>query len=316
MTLAADVRDYLTYLKAERGLAANTLLAYRRDLRRFADWADGRLADHLTPTLRELAGYVGFLSDDGLAPPSAARHLAALRGFYRFLKLEEKADAAAVRLVGSPKLWQRLPAVLKVADVTKLLSAPRPSDAFFLRDRAVLEVLYATGCRATEVVTLKLADLHLDAGFCRVTGKGNRQRVVPLGRPAVAALREYLAEQASGVRRPGAETAVSAAPGVAPPPTCSPLDPVFRSKSGRPLSRYWVWELVRKCCRRAGLPVAVHPHTLRHSFATHLLTGGADLRAVQELLGHASVVSTQHYTHVDASRLKAMHKRFHPRAGA
>jgi integrase/recombinase XerD len=288
--LRSDIRDYLTYLTAERGLSANTLAAYRRDLGRFADWAESVQLNHLGPSLRDLARYLGAMADAGLAPVSSARNLAALRGFYRFLKLEEKADAAAVRLVQSPKLWQRLPAVLKPADVTKLLNAPRPTDAFFVRNRAVLEVLYATGCRATEVVTLTWADVYLDAGFCRVTGKGDKQRVVPLGRPAVAALRAY-----------------RAGPG-------QPADGlVFRSKSGRPLDRQWVWELVRKCCRRVGLPDAVHPHTLRHSFATHLLTGGADLRAVQELLGHASVATTQHYTHVDASRLKALHQRFHPR---
>ncbi len=311
--LRADINDYLAYLKAERGLATNTVLAYRRDLRRFADWAEGRLADHLAPTLRELAGYLGFLADEGLAPVSAARHLAALRGFYRFLKLEEKADAAAVRLLGSPKLWRRLPTVLKPSDVTKLLSAPKPTDRFYLRDRAVLEALYATGCRATEVVTLKLIDLHLDAAFCRVTGKGNRQRVVPLGRPAVRAFREYLSSELPVSTSPGPSQSITARPDAS---GSSPGEFVFRSKSGRPLTRQWVWGLVRQCCRRVGLPTAVHPHTLRHSFATHLLTGGADLRAVQELLGHASVATTQHYTHVDASRLKALHKRFHPRAGS
>ncbi len=288
--LRSDVLAFQSYLTAERGLAANTVLAYGRDLARFADWAETvRLDNYLKPTLRDLGRYLAFLSDENLAAPSVARHLAALRMFYRFLRLEERADPAAVELLGSPKLWQRVPHVLPPAGVDKLLAAPQPGDRFFLRDRAILETLYATGCRASEMVGLKAEDVYLDAAFCKVTGKGNKQRVVPLGRPAVAALRAYLGE--------------SSDPG-----------PVFRSKSGRPLSRLMIWKLVRKYCRRAGLPDAVHPHTLRHSFATHLLSGGADLRAVQELLGHAGIQTTQHYTHVDRARLKAIHQKFHPRA--
>jgi integrase/recombinase XerD len=293
--LQSDIGAFRHYLQSERGMADNTVQAYGRDLDRFATWtALVRFEDYTKPTLNHLARYLSFLHDEKLAPPSVARHLVALKMFYRFLRLEERADAAAVDLLGSPKLWQRIPQVLSPEAVDELLRAPQPGDRFYLRDRAMLETLYATGCRASEVVGLKAADLYLDAGFCKCLGKGNKQRVVPLGRPAIAALREYLAES-----RGGAE-------GVN----------VFLSKTGRPLTRIHLWALVKKYCRRAGLPSTTSPHTLRHSFATHLLAGGADLRTVQELLGHASITTTQHYTHVDRDRLKAMHKQFHPRGQA
>lgn len=297
--LLADIHAFKNYITAERGLAANSVLAYGRDLQRYAEWvALVKLKDCYTPTLKDLARYVGFLTDLPLAAPSIARHLAAVRMFYRFLKLEEKADATAVALLGSPKLWKRIPNVLPPEAVDSLLSAPQAGDRFYLRDRALLEVLYATGCRASEVVGLRVADVYLDAAFCKCTGKGSKQRVVPLGRPAIAAIRDYLAE--------GRTQFAGSAP--AGPPH------LFASKSGRPLTRIVLWSLVKKYCLRAGLPITVSPHTLRHSFATHVLAGGADLRTVQELLGHASIQTTQHYTQVDRKRLKEMHAKFHPRA--
>jgi integrase/recombinase XerD len=304
--LAADINAFRHYLTAERGMADNTVAAYGRDLARFAGWAETvRLDNYLAPTLRDLGRYIAFMNEDGLAPPSVARHIASLRMFYRFLRLEERADPAAVELLGSPKLWQRIPQVLAPDAVDRLLAAPQPGDRFFLRDRALLEALYATGCRASEVVGLKTADVYLDAGFCKCVGKGSKQRVVPLGRPAVAALRAYLeAKSVSGQKDP---VRIS-------PATGTDTDAlVFVSRSGRPLTRVTLWKLVKKYCRRAGLPPATHPHTVRHSFATHLLAGGADLRTVQELLGHASIRTTQHYTQVDRARLKAIHKKFHPR---
>jgi integrase/recombinase XerD len=296
IALADDVTAFRHYLKAERGLAANTVLAYGRDLDRFALWAAGGLPNYLRPTVRELSHYLAYLREEGLDPASVARHLVALKMFYRFLRLEERADQSAVELLSSPTLWERIPQVLSPESVEKLLAAPQPAERFFLRDRALLETLYATGSRASEVVGLKLEDLHLDSGFCRCLGKGNKQRVVPLGRPARAALQEYLNEQ-----RPILVRAVPDSPWV------------FVSRGGRPLTREMLWILVKKYVRRAALNTKVSPHTLRHSFATHLLAGGADLRTVQELLGHANIRTTQHYTHVDRDRLKAVHRRFHPR---
>jgi integrase/recombinase XerD len=297
IALSDDVQAFRQYLQAERGMAVNTLLAYGRDLDRFAGWvAGGGLADYFAPTLRDLTHYLEFLRGEGLAQPSVARHLVALKMFYRFLRLEERANESTVELVASPTLWQRIPQVLNPEAVNKLLDAPQPSERFYLRDRAILETLYATGSRASEVVGLKTDDLYLDSGFLKCFGKGNKQRVVPLGRIAVNALRIYLEQQ-----RPGLVAAAVDAPYV------------FVSRGGRGLTREMLWVLVKKYVKRAGLNARVSPHTLRHSFATHLLTGGADLRTVQELLGHSSIQTTQQYTHVDRERLRAIHRQFHPR---
>lgn len=297
--LQSDIVAFTHYLKAERGMSDNTVQAYRRDLERYTGWvATVRLSDHLAPTLSDLARYLGFLTDENLAAPTIARHICSLRMFYRFLKLEERADPTAVDLLGSPKLWERVPHVLSPDDVDRLLAAPQAVDRLYHRDKAILETMYATGCRASEVVGLKVADVYLEAAFLKCTGKGSKQRVVPLGRPAVEALRAYLGEGRS-------QFAESVEGGSAF---------VFVNRSGRPITRVALWQIVKKYCRRAGLPPAVSPHTLRHSFATHVLAGGADLRTVQELLGHASISTTQHYTRVDRARLRAMHQKFHPRA--
>ncbi|MFN4260298.1 MAG: site-specific tyrosine recombinase XerD [Gemmataceae bacterium] len=296
--LNEDLRAFRHYLQAERGMSINTVLAYGRDLDRFAGWmAGGGMRDYTQPSLRELSHYLSFLREERLAPPSIARHLVALKMFYRFLRLEERADPAAVELLSSPTLWARIPQVLSPESIDKLLAAPEAVDRFYLRDRAILETMYATGSRASEVVGLTMPDLYLDSSFLKYTGKGNKQRVVPLGQPAVQALRAYLTDQ-----RPGLVQAT--------PDTMT----VFVSRGGRPLTREMLWVLVKKYVQRAGLNPSVSPHTLRHSFATHMLAGGADLRTVQELLGHASIQTTQLYTHVDRDRLRATHRQFHPRA--
>jgi integrase/recombinase XerD len=295
--LSDDIQAFRHYLGAERGLAENTLLAYGRDLDRFAGWvAGGGLDSYLQPSLRDLSHYLEFLRGEGLAPPSVARHLVALKMFYRFLRLEERTSESSVELLSSPALWERIPHVLSPEGVTKLLEEPRPLDRFYLRDRAILETLYATGSRASEVVGLKMEDLHLDSAFCKCFGKGGKQRLVPLGRAALEALRAYLEGQ-----RPRLVRAAPDAPWV------------FVSRGGKALTREMLWVLIRKYARRAGLTGKVSPHTLRHSFATHLLAGGADLRTVQELLGHANIRTTQQYTHVDRARLRAIHKQYHPR---
>jgi integrase/recombinase XerD len=297
VSISDDVTAFKHYVAAERGMAANTVLAYGHDLERFAVWvADGGLHDYLRPSLRELTSYIGFLREDGLAPSSIARHLVALKIFYRFLRLEERTSDSAVDLLASPALWERIPHVLSPEAVEKLLEAPLPIDRYFLRDKALLETLYATGGRASEVVGLRLVDLYLDSAFCKCVGKGSKQRIVPLGRPAIEALRTYLSDL-----RPRLVKANPEAPYV------------FVSRGGRGLTRIILWSLVKKYVRRAGLSGRISPHTLRHSFATHLLSGGADLRTVQELLGHANIRTTQHYTHVDRERLRAIHHKFHPR---
>ncbi|MFL5329716.1 MAG: site-specific tyrosine recombinase XerD [Gemmataceae bacterium] len=294
--LAEELKAFQHFLQAERGMATNTVLAYGRDLDRFALWTnDGGLKTYLKPTLRELGSYIGLLREEGLAPSSVARHLVALKMFYRFLRMEERGDPAAVELLSSPTLWERVPSVLSPQAVEKLLAGPKPAERFFQRDRALLETLYATGARASEVVGLTLADLSLEEGYCKCFGKGSKQRIVPLGAAALTAIKDYIRDQRGtlvGEREPGF---------------------LFVSRGGKKLTREMLWVLVRKYAQRAGLSGKVSPHTLRHSFATHLLAGGADLRAVQEMLGHASIRTTQIYTHVDHTRLKAVHARFHPR---
>jgi integrase/recombinase XerD len=295
--LQADLTAFRDYLAAERGMAKNTVLAYERDLCKFRDWvAGGGLPSYLKPSVRELTHYIAHLKEDGLAAASIARNLIATKMFYRFLRLEERVEQNTVELLSSPKLWERIPQVLSPESVEKLLAAPRNEDRFYLRDRALLETLYATGSRASEVVNLQLPDLHLDSAFCKCTGKGNKQRVVPLGAPAISMLKIYLQDLRPLLTQGDKE---------------NPW--VFVSKGGRRLTREMLWILVKKYVRRAGLNAKVSPHTLRHSFATHLLAGGADLRTVQELLGHANIRTTQHYTHVDRSRLQAIHRKFHPR---
>ncbi len=295
--LQDDIKAFHHYGQAERGLSENTVRAYQRDLDRYAGWvAGGGVKNYLLPTISELTLFISFMRDEKLAPPTIARHLVALKMFYRFLRLEERVEKNTVELLSSPKLWERIPQVLSPESVEKLLQSPLPTDRFFLRDKALLETLYATGSRASEVVNLTQPDLFLDSGFCKCTGKGNKQRVVPLGQPAIKAIRQYLDEF-----RPKLIRAV---------PDAITL---FVSRGGKPLTREMLWILVKKYVKRAGLNPKVSPHTLRHSFATHLLSGGADLRTVQELLGHANIRTTQQYTHVDRDRLKSIHKQFHPR---
>ena len=296
-SLSADLASFRNYLRAERGLSQNTLLAYGRDLHHFGLWvAGGGLKDYLQPSVRELSHYLMHLREEKLAPPSVARNLIALKMFYRFLRLEERVRDNVVEVLSSPTLWERIPQVLSPESVVKLLMAPVAGERFYLRDRAILETLYATGSRASEVVGLQLADLFLDSGFCKCLGKGSKQRVVPLGKPAVAAVKAYLE-----LLRPQLVRANKNATAV------------FVSRGGRALTREMLWILVKKYVKRTGLSTKVSPHTLRHSFATHLLAGGADLRTVQELLGHANIQTTQIYTHVDRDRLRSIHAQFHPR---
>ncbi|MCY2944169.1 MAG: tyrosine recombinase XerD [Planctomycetota bacterium] len=297
LELQSDIRSFRAYLTSERGLSANTLSAYQRDLCHFTDWVtETGLRNHLTPTLDDFSGYLEYLKSLELAPPSVARNLAALRGFYRFLKLEEKVGDSAVHLLASPGLWHKIPQVLSPESVHRLLHSPDPSHRHHLRDRALLETLYATGCRASEVCGLKFRDINFEEAWCRCTGKGSKQRLVLLGRPAINAIKDYLGNARPNlIVHAGSET------------------PLFATTSGQPLNRAQLWYVVKRHVRALGLHHKVTTHTLRHSFATHLLSGGADLRAVQEMLGHSSITTTQRYTHVDRERLKSIHKAFHPR---
>ncbi|MGL4463181.1 MAG: tyrosine-type recombinase/integrase, partial [Planctomycetia bacterium] len=238
-----------------------------------------------------------FLSRENLAPASVARHVASLKMFFRFLVLDGYLTSNSANLLNRPSLWERIPHVLSERQTAALLTAPQPpDDRLYLRDRAILEMMYATGTRASEVAGLLLADVSLEDRFCRCLGKGNKQRLTPFSERARASLQAYLLQ-------------------LRPALAADRVDDgrLFVSKGGKPLTRVEIWKLVKKYARRVGAADRVSPHTLRHSFATHLLSEGADLRVIQELLGHASIATTQHYTRVDASRLKKIHLKFHPR---
>lgn len=293
------VGPFLHYLMAECGVSPNTLAAYRSDVMKFARWrqahAPGPLEAIDVPTL---SGYVEHLHGRGLAPSSVGRHLASLSTFFRYLIFEGRLVENVARLLVAPAVWDRLPTVLSPENVGRLLEAPSAETPLGRRDRAVLETLYATGCRASEVAGLRPRDLDLEAGTLRCVGKGDRQRVVPIGTRARRALEGYLARDRPALLggRPDPGTA-------------------FVTRRGGPLSRGGIWRVVTEHARSLGLRGRVSPHTLRHSFATHMLAGGADLRVVQELLGHASIATTQVYTRVEVGRLIEVHRLFHPRSG-
>jgi integrase/recombinase XerD len=287
--------DFANYLRTECHLAANTVEAYRRDLVRFFKWLGSRRMQSLS--VSELAGYPAWLMEQKLAPKSVTRHVASLKVFFKYLQLEGAITDNQAGLLGTQKLWQKVPQVLSVDQVEQLLMAPRAADGWWLRDRAILELLYATGCRVSELVGLKLRDMHLAERYCVCHGKGDKQRVVPLGRRAISAVERYLQEERPKLvmrRNPASEA-------------------VIISPRGMPLRRERIWELIKRYAVRTGIPSDISPHSLRHSFATHVLAGGADLRQVQEMLGHASIATTQIYTHVDHTRLKKVHQQFHPR---
>ena len=292
------LENFLAYCSGECHLAHNSVMAYRRDLERFYLWLGDM--DLLALRISNFAAYVTWLHEQELAPATMARHIVALRIFFKYLQLEGIIADSQVELLGSQKLWERIPKYLTPHQVELLLAAPCEADRNWLRDRAILEMLYATGCRVSELSTMKLCDVHIEEHFCKCTGKGSKQRIVPIGDQAVEALVNYLEEEwpilAQRGMRYGAEPEF-----------------LFLSRSGQMLDRHRIWELIKRYAARSGIRTDISPHTLRHSFATHLLMNGADLRQVQEMLGHANIMTTQIYTHVDSKRLKSIHKKYHPR---
>ena len=284
---------FLRYIRHERTLADNTRAAYRRDLVTFASWLGDRPVTAMT--VADLGDYLSSLARRGLARASIARHAATLRTFFAFLQLEGVVGESPATAIVASRRDDAIPATLSPAQVDRLLLAPDIRSDRGRRDRALLELLYATGCRATEVSGMRLADLHLPERYATCRGKGNKERIVPLGRRAIEALTTWL--DGSRARWTAAGT----------------TDWVVVSSRGNRLSRMRMWEIVRHHAKAAAIPAEIGPHTLRHSFATHLVSGGVDLRHVQEMLGHASIATTQRYTHVDAGRLRRVHGEFHPR---
>ena len=290
-----EIQAFLSHLSVEAGLSPHTLLAYRRDLLPFHRYVEAKKR-----TLSRLDGevvvqYLMHRRRQGASPSTVARNLVAIRMLLRFLTSEGRIRENPAADLESPRMWRRLPEVLRPEEVERLLAAPDPTKPKGLRDRALLEALCATGARISEALGLTMDSVNLEVGFLRVRGKGGKERLVPLGRKAKEAIARYLAR----VRPKLADRRGS--------------EHLFLTKGGRPLDRVNAFLLVRKYCRQAGIKRRVSPHSLRHSFATHLLEGGADMRAVQELLGHASISSTQIYTHVEQARVKELHRKFHPR---
>jgi len=295
--MRATIEDFGNVLTLERGRSDHTLAGYESDLRQCAAWLAGRkgVKDWSEVTPAQAMDWLYSLSGDGVATASLARKLSALRGLARHLVREELRTDDFTTLLQGPKRVRRVPGMLSASEVEKLLSAPQGGDAFALRDRALLELFYASGLRVSELAGLMLQQLDLDNGYLRVFGKGAKERVVPVGGKAVEALRIYLAA--------GRPAFVKSKTGSA----------LFLSERGGALSRKTLWFIVQKYAEKAGIARGVKPHQLRHSFASHLLGGGADLRAIQEMLGHANLATTQIYTAVEEKRLVDQHARFHPR---
>ena len=295
-TMAGWIERYTVYLRSECHLAENTVQAYRRDLEHMKEWLDGRSPTGLG--ISDLTEFAAFLKNKNLAATSISRHIVAIRMFYKFLQLESAIADNPAELLTTPKVWQRVPKVLSIAQVERFLAAPQKFDQHWIRDRAILELMYATGCRVSEISNLLVANVNLKDGYCLAEGKGSKQRMVPLGERAIEAIELYLAEY-----RPllAANRELAVSPWL------------ILSRTGQRLRREAIWELIKRFALRAGIDSEVSPHTLRHSFATHLLAGGADLRLIQEMLGHASIQTTQIYTHVENSKLKKIHQKFHPR---
>ncbi len=289
------IERFLAFIRHERGLAENTQSAYQRDLQSFATWLSGR--SPLTTTIQDLGNYLGTLSDEKQSRATIARKAATLRCFYSFLQLEGVVTNNPAEQLVLARPDDTIPAVLSARQVDLLLDSPSRFTATGARDRALLELLYATGCRASEVSSLKLEDLRLEEQFCTCRGKGNKERVVPLGKRAHTAISQWISDHRSQF--------VS---------QLSEQNYVIVSTRGNKLSRMRIWEIVREHATSAGLASDISPHTLRHSFATHLVAGGVDLRHVQEMLGHASIATTQRYTHVDSGRLRSVHLQYHPRS--
>lgn len=297
---AQSIDSYLDHLRVERGLSANTLDAYSRDLRDFSDWLEANgCASHLEADQDHLRFYLLELKRKGLSSRSVARKASSLRGLYRFLLREGMLSEDPTRMLDVPKPGAPLPRDLSLDEVEKLLNRPDPSQPLGLRDRTLLELLYATGLRVSELLRLRLQDVNLEVGYVVAYGKGSKERLVPVGEVALEWLKKYLASGRPRLLKPERREKVSF---------------LFMNRWGRRLSRQGFWKLLRQYALEAGVRSRVTPHVLRHSFATHLLERGADLRSLQLLLGHANITTTQIYTHMNRERLKQIYERYHPRA--
>ena len=290
------IEDFLNYLLVERGLSENTISAYRSDLYKYSDFTQKKRRLHPNEIRRDdIRDYMMTQKERGLGANSISRSLVAIKVFHRFLLREKyiKEDVASV--LDSPKLWKHLPESLSISEVEEIIKKPNIRNWLGIRDKAALELMYATGLRVSEIVNLIVDNVNLDIGFVKCVGKGSKERIVPIGKHSQAALTRYIQKV-----RPKLIKSI-------------PSNVLFLSRLGKKISRQSFWKMIKKYALLAGIKKDIAPHTLRHSFATHLLEGGADLRVVQEMLGHADISTTQIYTHVNKERLKSIHHQFHPR---
>ncbi|MFH1594536.1 MAG: site-specific tyrosine recombinase XerD [Candidatus Omnitrophota bacterium] len=290
------IDQFLDYLSIERGLSANTIKSYRQDLIKYVEYLKRHGARNVGDVKRnQITKFLFFLKDSGLAANSISRNLVAIKVFYRFLVSERIVKEDIASILESPRLMKNLPDVLTVDEVTRMIEASDVRNTLGARDRAAMELIYATGMRVSEVVELTQESPNLDMGFIRCVGKGSKERIIPVGKAARSALERYLRRSR--------------------PKLCGRLQSkhLFLSRLGKKISRQSFWKMIKKYAKAAGINKQISPHVLRHSFATHLLEKGADLRSVQEMLGHADIATTQIYTHINKSRLKGIHKKFHPR---
>jgi integrase/recombinase XerD len=294
-----QLKDFIHFLIVEKGLAKNTIVSYERDLKSYIKYFRNveQLKSFNEVERIHIIHFLGHLKEQGKSSRTLARHVASIRAFHQFLLRERVSDHDPSVHIETPKLERTLPKVLNLEEVETLLDSPDAKDHYGIRDKAMLELLYATGIRVSELIGLQTSDVHLTMGFVRCIGKGNKERIIPIGKTALAALEHYVNNGRSHfISKKNHDHAL------------------FLNHHGKQLTRQGFWKILKKLARDAGIEKDLTPHTLRHSFATHLLENGADIRAVQEMLGHSDISTTQIYTHVTKTRLKDVYSKFHPRA--
>jgi integrase/recombinase XerD len=299
MIMEERLKDFIHFMVVEKGLSKNTVISYERDLNHYLSYIKNV---EQIPSLNEITRFqiihfLNHLKQQGKSAKTLARHVASIRSFHQFLLREKAVEQDPTVHLETPQTERSLPKVLSLTEVEALLEAPKDSTPFALRDRAMLELLYATGIRVSELIQLNMDDLHLMMGFIRCIGKGNKERIIPIGKTAAAVLETYLSEGRLKLRSKN-----------------HPTEALFLNHHGKRLTRQGYWKILKGLAKKANIEKEITPHTLRHSFATHLLENGADLRAVQEMLGHADISTTQIYTHVSRTRLKDVYSKHHPRA--
>lgn len=290
------LEEFLNYLSVERGLSKNTIASYKTDLASFLNYFESKGFNSIEKIKRDnITGYLLCLKDKGLSGNSISRALVAIKMLYKFLTQEHLVKDNVAGVLESPKLIRPLPNVLNLAEVEKLLAAPDSRNWMGIRDKAALELMYATGMRVSEMVDLPTSTINLDVGFIKCKGKGDKERIVPIGSQAKGSILRYLEKVRPSLLKNGKD------------------NHLFITRLGKRVSRQSFWKMIKKYAKKARIKKEITPHTLRHSFATHLLERGADLRVVQEMLGHSDIATTQIYTHINKERLKSIHKQFHPR---